>query len=236
MYCKHCGSEIKDSVKFCPSCGATTDIVYPPTNISGSSRTTMIVVCILCIFASISPLLKMYSMGLFEESSFSIYSLFDKTSDIYRTLSRLGLELDSIDSDDISSFVSELDSLGKFVVGVIIFALIMYVISMLESVAGITYCIRNKPENEGKFWKSAVSATISVLLANFVVWGIFMIMNSLMREDLDYYGIDTVNFIEISPVHYIIQILAFVLYIMAHIKYSSYKKLNKKRNQKNTHE
>lgn len=30
MICKHCGSEVKDGVKFCPSCGKKTETVTPP--------------------------------------------------------------------------------------------------------------------------------------------------------------------------------------------------------------
>ena len=225
MYCKHCGKQIEDSVKFCPACGAATDPSAPI--VSNSNRVTMIIVWLLTFAVSVSPLIKMYAIDIYQKASFSVYSLLDKTSDVYRGLSNLGINLNFSSTSSMGSGSSDLESLGKLVLGVIIFTLIMYLISMLEVVVGLIYNIAFKPENEGKFWKSTVSASMAAWIANLIVWGIFMIINAAIKEEFGQYGIGAGNLIDISPIHYIIQVLAIVVYIMSHIKYSSFKKAKK---------
>ena len=228
MYCEKCGKQIEENVRFCPACGSAIGSTTPIVSINNNSnRNTMFIVWVLAVVVSMSSFIKMYAIDLNQKTSFSVYNLLDKTSEVYRALSNLGIHLNFSSSSSMNSGSKDLETLGMWVLGVIIFTLVMYFVSLLEIVVGLIYNISYKSENEGKFWKSTVSASMAAWIANLIVWGIFMIINAAIKEKIGQIGIITGNLIIISPIHYIIQIFAVIIYLMSHVKYSSLKKAKK---------
>lgn len=219
MYCKKCGTELKENEKFCAKCGKGIGESTPRT--IDSKKTAMVVVFILSIVVALSPFVKMYYINVFEQEDFSVSGIFESVSEVMAFGNDMGAEfhLSDIKFDEMSSE-------SKTVFFIVVFDIILFVIGYAELLVEMIYIVSGKKDSEGKFWKAAISSLIALFIANLIIFAVIFMINASLNKELENYGADnaSVKVIGVHASHYFFQILAVVAYIVAHIKYRDWKK------------
>lgn len=103
----------------------------------------------------------------------------------------------------------------------------MLLIGFLELFVGLIYLLSSKENSHDKFWKASLSASLAFWISNLIVWGGIMYINVEVREAFSSFNISGVNIMGANFVHYLLQVIAILVYIISNNKYSAWKKFQK---------